>query len=144
VCVCGFLFVLLFCWVFLLVSCYSCCVVTCILLSFCPFPFDQRLSWSWSYDSSIYNYLCNRYSIQHYVIRFVSDLRQVGDFLWVPWFPPPIKLTPRYNWNIVKSGVKHHSPNPFWPLYFQLRWCLCRLTVTQWVSLITTILVHLI
>jgi hypothetical protein len=26
------------------------------------------------------------YSIQHYVIKFVSDLRQVGGFLWVLWF----------------------------------------------------------
>jgi hypothetical protein len=33
------------------------------------------------------------YSIQHYVIKFVSDLRQVVGFLWVLWFPPPIKLT---------------------------------------------------
>ena len=33
------------------------------------------------------------YSIQHYVIKFVSDLRQVGGFLWVLLFPPPIKLT---------------------------------------------------
>jgi len=31
--------------------------------------------------------------IQHYVIEFVSDLRQVYGFLWVLWFPPPIKLT---------------------------------------------------
>jgi hypothetical protein len=23
------------------------------------------------------------YSIQHYVIQFISDLRQVGNFLWV-------------------------------------------------------------
>ena len=30
------------------------------------------------------------YSIQHYVIKIVSDLRQVGRFLR---FPPPIKLT---------------------------------------------------
>ena len=30
------------------------------------------------------------YSIQHYVIKFVSDLRQVGGFLR---FPPPVKLT---------------------------------------------------
>ena len=29
------------------------------------------------------------YSIQHYVIKFVSDL----DFVWVLRFPPPIKLT---------------------------------------------------
>ena len=34
------------------------------------------------------------YSIQHYVIKFVSDLRQVGGFLWVLWFRPPIRLTP--------------------------------------------------
>ena len=45
------------------------------------------------------------YSMQHYVIKFISDLRQVGDFLWVLWFPPSIK-------NIVEIGVKHHNPNP--------------------------------
>jgi len=33
------------------------------------------------------------YSIQHYVIKFVSGLRQVGGFLGVLRFPPPIKLT---------------------------------------------------
>jgi hypothetical protein len=63
--------------------------------------------WSWSYGSWIYNYLCNRqtkvvisnhvhgkvYSIQHYVIKFVSDLRQVHSFPLILWFPPPIKLT---------------------------------------------------
>jgi hypothetical protein len=30
------------------------------------------------------------YSMQHYVIKFISDLRQVGDFLWVLWFPPDV------------------------------------------------------
>ena len=33
------------------------------------------------------------YLIQHYVIKFVSDLRQVDGFLWVPQFPPPLKMT---------------------------------------------------
>jgi hypothetical protein len=33
------------------------------------------------------------YPIQHYVIKFVSDLRQVGGFLRVLRFPPPKKLT---------------------------------------------------
>ena len=33
------------------------------------------------------------YSIQHYVIKFISVLRQVAGFLRVFWFPPPIKLT---------------------------------------------------
>jgi len=32
------------------------------------------------------------YSIQHYVIKFVGDLRQVIGFLRVPRFPPLIKL----------------------------------------------------
>ena len=33
------------------------------------------------------------YSIQHYVIKFVSGLRQVCGFLQVFLFPPPVKLT---------------------------------------------------
>ena len=33
------------------------------------------------------------YSIQHYVIKFVSDLQQIGGFLRILQFPPPIKLT---------------------------------------------------
>ena len=31
------------------------------------------------------------YSIQHYVIKFVSDLRQIDRFLLVLRFPPSIK-----------------------------------------------------
>ena len=41
-----------------------------------PFEFESHLS--------------EVYSIQHYVIKFVKDLRQVGGFLR---FPPPKKLT---------------------------------------------------
>ena len=33
------------------------------------------------------------YSNQHYVIKFVSNLRQVGGFLGVLQFPQPMKLT---------------------------------------------------
>ena len=33
------------------------------------------------------------YSMHHFVIKFVSDLSQVGGFLQVLRFPPPIKLT---------------------------------------------------
>ena len=79
----------------------------------------QEPSWSWWYDSWIYNYLCTKclsplklwvqiplivYSIQHYVIKFVSDLRQVGGFLR---FPPTIKLTGKiklkYCWKCRKT-----------------------------------------
>ena len=68
----------------------------------------RGLSQSKQYDIWIYNYLWTQclsthivslnpahgevYSIQHCVIKFVSDLWQVGGFLWVLWFPPPIKL----------------------------------------------------
>ena len=44
-------------------------------------------------------------SIQHYVIKFVSDMRQIGSFLRILRFPPPINWPPRYSWNIVESGV---------------------------------------
>ena len=53
----------------------------------------------------------------------------VGGFLRVLWFFPPIKLTPRCNWNIVESGVKHHQANRqlyflqcFWRLISFLLW----------------------
>jgi hypothetical protein len=52
-------------------------------------------------------------AIQHYAIKFVSDLRQGSGFLRVLRIPPPIKLTTTIyicNWNIVESGVKHHKP----------------------------------
>jgi len=32
-------------------------------------------------------------SIQHYMIKIVSDLRHIGGFLRVLRFPPPLKLT---------------------------------------------------
>jgi hypothetical protein len=76
------------------------------------------------------------YSIPHYVMKFVSDLRQVANFLRVLRFPPPIILTSvclytyefwlslckiarssvilllplfTYSWTIVESSVKHHK-----------------------------------
>ena len=36
---------------------------------------------------------CEVYSMHHYMIKYVSDLWQVGDFLRLFPFPPPIKLT---------------------------------------------------
>ena len=46
------------------------------------------------------------YSIKHNVIKFLSDLRQVGGFLRVLLFPPPIHDISE----IVESDVKHHKP----------------------------------
>jgi hypothetical protein len=48
---------------------------------------------------SAYHYWCCEFEsrsgrgVQHYVIKFVSDLRQVSGVLQVLWFSPPIKLT---------------------------------------------------
>ena len=47
--------------------------------------------------SAYHNWCCEFESrsgrgVQYYVIKFVSDLQQVGGFLWVLRFPPPIKL----------------------------------------------------
>ena len=49
------------------------------------------------------------YSIQHYVIKIVSDLRKVGGFLR---YPPPIKLTTTIQLKYCESGVRHHYANP--------------------------------
>jgi hypothetical protein len=49
------------------------------------------------------------YSMQHYLIKFVSDSWQIGGFRRILRFPPPIKQTPRYIWNMVESDVKHHN-----------------------------------
>ena len=52
-----------------------------------------------TYAISAYPHRCCEFEsrsgrgLQHYVIKFVSDLRQVGGFLRVFRFPPPIKLT---------------------------------------------------
>jgi hypothetical protein len=51
------------------------------------------------------------HSIHHYVIKFVGDLQKVYVFLRVLWFPPQINWTPRYDWNVVESWIKHYSPN---------------------------------
>jgi len=55
------------------------------------------------------------YSIQHYIIKFVSDLQQIGGFLRVLCFSSPVKLTAtncQYNWIIVESDFEYHNPNP--------------------------------
>ena len=91
---------------------------------------DNRIigwwTWSWSRLWSHCSWINNKvlsskpaqgevYSIQLYVIKFVSDLHQVDCFLQVLRFPSPIKLIPQYNWNIAESGVKHHYPKaPKW------------------------------
>ena len=55
------------------------------------------------------NHTHGEVSIQHYIIKLVSELRQVDEYLQILLFPPSIKWPPRYGWNIDASGVKHHN-----------------------------------
>jgi hypothetical protein len=88
------------------------------------FIINQREpSWSRSYGSWIYYYLCNQcLSLLMLRVRFshqarctrcdkvVSDLRKVSGYLQALWVPPPIKLIATMFYaipNIVESGVKH-------------------------------------
>ena len=68
------------------------------------------------------------YSIQHYVLMFVSDLPQVGGF---PRFPPPITMTAN-NWNIVEVALNTINITPFFFRYcitthttISLRYIIC-------------------
>ena len=45
----------------------------------------------------------------NYVIKSVSDLRQVSGFLRVLQFPPAIKLTPTIWLKYFERGAKHHQ-----------------------------------
>jgi hypothetical protein len=51
-------------------------------------PVSTYHHWSWEFEPRSGEV----YSIQHYVIKFVSYLRQVGSFLWALRSPPPIKV----------------------------------------------------
>ena len=74
-------------------------IILSLFLSF--FYYILELFWFLSFYS---NYTIYIILIQHYVILFVSDLRQVGGFLRVFQFSASIKLT--------ESDVKHRNPNP--------------------------------
>jgi hypothetical protein len=62
----------------------------------------------------------------HLVIKFVSDLRQVGGFLRVLRFPPPIKLSATIRWHQEQSSNHYMRPwiRGTWIKYFICFWCL--------------------
>jgi hypothetical protein len=92
--------------VFFFVLCGLCCQFLCVFLRLvwpmlpvslgCPFLITHSV-----FSNVYYGHKLLRrdqksdevYSIQYYVIKFLRDLRQVGGFLQVLMFPPPIKLT---------------------------------------------------
>jgi hypothetical protein len=62
---------------------------------------------------------------QHYVIKFVSDLRQGGGFLCVLWFPPPIKLTATIVEILLKGALNNiilPPPRDQWMKFKTISW----------------------
>jgi len=87
-------------------------------------------SWSWSYGSWIYNYLCNlcpsplkvrvripfiaictRYNIMWYNMSVTCD-RSVVFSRSLRGIIHQINWPPRCSWNIVENGVKHQCQPP--------------------------------
>jgi hypothetical protein len=62
------------------------------------------------------------YSIQHYVIKFVRDLRQVGGVLRVFRIPPPIKLTATIYISeiLLKVALNTTTPNALYDNLFSV------------------------
>jgi hypothetical protein len=68
--------------------------------------------------------------VQHYVIKFVSNLRQVNGF--------PVSSTnnnrpPQYNWNIVESGINTIKPNQIYifDLFYHTLNFFCRISACR-------------
>ena len=61
------------------------------------------------------------YSMQHYVIKLITDFRQIGEFLRTLRFSPPIKMTATIWLSIVAFNIKTIFSNP----YFIKTWVFC-------------------
>jgi len=48
------------------------------------------------------------YSIQHYVIKVVSDLRQVDGSLMLLWFPPPTEILLKVALKAITLTATYH------------------------------------
>ena len=96
-------------------------LITC--LSTCIFAWKES-SWSWSYCSWIYNYLCSQYLSPlklrvwtPFMARSLDITRcdKVCQWPAICWWFSQVSSTnenwpPLYNWHIVESGVKHYKP----------------------------------
>ena len=69
-----------------------------------------------TYVISAYHHWCYVFEsrpgrgVQHYVMKFVSDLRQVSGFLRVLRFPPSIKLTSVLTMTVLSIYPEHGNP----------------------------------
>jgi hypothetical protein len=107
-----------------------------------------------TYAISSYHHWCCEFEsrsgqgVHHYVIKFVSDLRQVGGFLWVLRFPPLIKryiaecnrlssccLVFYWRWVCMSAAgcpwadILHNGDWPVWVQPYFLRLTCCLMTM---------------
>ena len=52
--------------------------------------------------------------------KIASDIKYCFFLIILPNYNITFMKTPRYNWNIVESGVKHHYPPPIYGEYLVL------------------------
>ena len=77
-------------------------------------------SWPWSYGSWIFNYLYSQCLSSLMLWVWIPLMVRYTQYNIMRWslsvvfsgFLHQLNRPPRYNWNIVESGVKHHNPNP--------------------------------
>jgi hypothetical protein len=72
---------------------------------------DEVFIWSGGSLNAIFQKRSGEvYSIQHYVMKFVSDLRPRSVvFSGYSGFLHLLNWPPQHNWNIVEIGTKHHN-----------------------------------
>jgi len=99
---------------------------------------------SWSYGSWINNYIYNqclspltlwvRILLRRGILDATLCDKVCQRLATGRWFSPPKNIPPRYSWNIVESGVKHHTP-----LNLQLIWVFIIMWLVIWYSLTLTL-----
>ena len=100
-------------------------------------PIVERPSWPWTYGSMAFTTTCatgayhhwycefesrSGWRVQHYVIKFVSDLGQIGGFLRVLRFPPPSK-TDRHDITEILLKVALNIIKPTYSWRFERKRC---------------------
>ena len=122
-------------------KCNFCCLIGCKSVNRSTFFIWSEPSWSWSYGSWIYNYLCNQFLSPLMLWVWISIMARCTILCdkvcqrlatgW--WFSPASSINKTdchdiINWNIVESGIKqtniyevlsHFVPNVLWSMLLQ-------------------------
>ena len=77
-----------------------------------------------TFQKYIYKHTCMQTLVSLWMChcKLTNFLWQVGGFLWVLWFPPPINLTTQYNWNIILVKVALNTITLTLHVTLKFRW----------------------